>query len=164
MRPIQTLYRGRRFRSRLEARWAVFFDALNIKWVYQPEGHRLATGETYQPDFFLPGVCGKGIYVEVKPDRVINHKARQFASEAGASVLMACEAPGPMAYDLLCKDGVFSACFDSRPGLGDGLDWNPGYVNADKSIDECHLAHGVLAAIVRARSKKFDQDDRSGGL
>ena len=34
MKPIETEYKGYRFRSRLEARWAVFFDALNIKWEY----------------------------------------------------------------------------------------------------------------------------------
>ncbi len=38
MRPIETKYKGCRFRSRLEARWAVFFDALGIKWRYEPEG------------------------------------------------------------------------------------------------------------------------------
>lgn len=38
MRPIETKYKGCRFRSRLEARWAVFFDALEIKWWYEPEG------------------------------------------------------------------------------------------------------------------------------
>ena len=29
---IETKYKGFRFRSRLEARWAVFFDALGIEW------------------------------------------------------------------------------------------------------------------------------------
>jgi hypothetical protein len=29
---IPTRYKGYHFRSRLEARWAVFFDALGIKW------------------------------------------------------------------------------------------------------------------------------------
>ncbi len=38
MKPIETKYKGCRFRSRLEARWAVFFDALGIKWRYEPEG------------------------------------------------------------------------------------------------------------------------------
>jgi hypothetical protein len=38
MRPIETKYKGCRFRSRLEARWAVFFDALGIRWWYEPEG------------------------------------------------------------------------------------------------------------------------------
>ncbi len=35
---IETLYKGYRFRSRLEARWAVFFDALGLKWEYEKEG------------------------------------------------------------------------------------------------------------------------------
>lgn len=38
IKAIQTRYKGYNFRSRLEARWAVFFDALGIKWEYEPEG------------------------------------------------------------------------------------------------------------------------------
>lgn len=45
-----TVYSGCRFRSRLEARWAVFFDAVGILWVYLPEE---STPE-YSPDFWLP--------------------------------------------------------------------------------------------------------------
>jgi hypothetical protein len=41
MRPRETYYRGCRFRSRIEARWAVFFDTLGIKWWYEPEGFSL---------------------------------------------------------------------------------------------------------------------------
>ena len=32
MKAIETEYNGYRFRSRLEARWAVFFDALGIEY------------------------------------------------------------------------------------------------------------------------------------
>lgn len=32
IKPIKTQYKGYRFRSRLEARWAVFFDACGVKW------------------------------------------------------------------------------------------------------------------------------------
>ena len=32
IKPIETVYNGYRFRSRLEARWAVFFDALGITY------------------------------------------------------------------------------------------------------------------------------------
>ena len=39
IKPIETVYKGDRFRSRLEARWAVFFDAARIKWEYEPEGY-----------------------------------------------------------------------------------------------------------------------------
>lgn len=64
MKAIETAYKGYRFRSRLEARWAIFFDALGIKWEYEPEGYDLGDAGYYLPDFFLPA-CGA--YVEVKP-------------------------------------------------------------------------------------------------
>jgi hypothetical protein len=54
MKPIQTSYKGCKFRSRLEARWAVFFDSLGIIWEYEKEGFVLSTGDTYLPDFWLP--------------------------------------------------------------------------------------------------------------
>lgn len=54
IKPIETSYKGYRFRSRLEARWAVFFDALGIKYEYEPEGFQLSDGTLYLPDFWLP--------------------------------------------------------------------------------------------------------------
>lgn len=51
IKPIQTHYKGYHFRSRLEARWAVFFDALGLKWEYEPEGFDLGEGDFYLPDF-----------------------------------------------------------------------------------------------------------------
>lgn len=38
IKPIETVYNGYRFRSRLEARWAVFFRAVGIEYQYEPEG------------------------------------------------------------------------------------------------------------------------------
>lgn len=63
--PIPTFYRGQKFRSRLEARFAVFFDCLRCEWTYEPEGFSLPSGG-YLPDFFLPHV-GSGVWLEVKP-------------------------------------------------------------------------------------------------
>lgn len=54
IKPIETVYNGYRFRSRLEARWAVFFDAAGIKYEYEPEGFELEDGTRYLPDFYLP--------------------------------------------------------------------------------------------------------------
>ena len=51
IKPIETYYNGYRFRSRLEARWAVFFDALGVKYEYEPEGFKLPSGRMYLPDF-----------------------------------------------------------------------------------------------------------------
>ena len=69
LRPIQTYYKGYKFRSRLEARWAVFFDACGVKWEYEPEGFDLGNGLFYLPDFLLHGVHGRvegDLWVEVK--------------------------------------------------------------------------------------------------
>ena len=60
---IQTEYKGYKFRSRLEARWAIFFDTLGIEWIYEPEGFRLSDGSLYLPDFYLPE---SNTWVEVK--------------------------------------------------------------------------------------------------
>lgn len=70
IKPIETIYKGYRFRSRLEARWAVFFDACgNVEWEYEPEGFVLPGGLTYLPDFLIHNHAGRGgekLWVEVK--------------------------------------------------------------------------------------------------
>ena len=66
IKPIETVYNGYRFRSRLEARWAVFFDAAGIKYQYEPQGFVAEDGTKYLPDFYLPDF---DIYCEVKPTR-----------------------------------------------------------------------------------------------
>ena len=71
IKPIETRYKGYRFRSRLEARWAVFFDACGYQWEYEPEGFRLPCGTHYLPDFKIFGEDDNGDYnvfwIEVKP-------------------------------------------------------------------------------------------------
>src|SRR5215831_3951696 len=62
---IETRYGGYRMRSRLEARWAVFFDECGLKWHYEVEGFRIDTDEglyNYLPDFWLEA----GQWAEVK--------------------------------------------------------------------------------------------------
>lgn len=71
--PILTAWRGYRFRSRLEAKWAVFFEALELGWEYEPEGFELSDGSRYLPDFKVryPGSRTDEIHFnwfEVKPD------------------------------------------------------------------------------------------------
>lgn len=64
VRAIETSYRGYRFRSRLEARWAVFFDSLRLVWEYEPQGYEFDSGDRYLPDFWLPTM---NLWVEIKP-------------------------------------------------------------------------------------------------
>ena len=56
IKPIETVYSGYKFRSRLEARWAVFFDACGVNWEYEPEGFDLGDGLWYLPDLLLHDV------------------------------------------------------------------------------------------------------------
>lgn len=67
MKAIETIYKGIKFRSKLEATWAVFFDRLGIKYKYEPETFQL-DGVYYLPDFLLPNLFNIPVYVEVKPD------------------------------------------------------------------------------------------------
>ena len=82
LRAITTRYSGYAFRSRLEARWAVFFDHLKIRWEYEAEGFELGNGLRYLPDFWLPDW---DLWVEVKsgpPDAVTLEKARSLAEQS----------------------------------------------------------------------------------
>lgn len=57
---IPTTYRGTRFRSRLEARWAAFFDLIEWDWVYEP-----FDADGWIPDFLIQGKAH--FLVEVGP-------------------------------------------------------------------------------------------------
>lgn len=73
IKAIETEYKGIKFKSKLEAHWAVFFDECGIVWEYEPEGFELDDGVRYLPDFLLHNVVTdiyhpepEDIYVEVK--------------------------------------------------------------------------------------------------
>ena len=69
IKAIETYYKGYRFRSRLEARWAVFFDAAGVEYEYEPEGFALPSGKRYLPDFLIHNCTERGpkdLWVEVK--------------------------------------------------------------------------------------------------
>lgn len=60
---IPTEYRGRRYRSRLEARWAAFFDLLGWHHEYEP-----CDLGSWSPDFALWGKQpNRPVLVEIKP-------------------------------------------------------------------------------------------------
>lgn len=64
LKPIPTLYRGVHYRSRLEARWGVFFTEMKIAFQYEPKSFRMDNDTYYLPDFFLTRVKR---FCEVKP-------------------------------------------------------------------------------------------------
>ena len=63
LKPIETIYNGYRFRSRLEARWAMCFDMVGVKYEYEPEGFVLDDNKNYLPDFYLRDF---DTYIEIK--------------------------------------------------------------------------------------------------
>lgn len=88
IKAIETEYNGYRFRSRLEARWAVFFDNAGIKYEYEPEGFELEDGTMYLPDFYLPDLK---VYAEVKGDPEtgedeIENKAVRFVGNGESNI------------------------------------------------------------------------------
>jgi len=97
IKPIQTHYKGYHFRSRLEARWAVFFDAIGWPWEYEPEGFDLGEGDFYLPDFRL--ICADGdLWVEIKakaPNAEEKRKAEKLAEQSGAAVVFGIGPPDP---------------------------------------------------------------------
>ena len=93
IKPIETVYQGYRFRSRLEARWAVFFDTAGIRWEYEKEGFELGDGARYLPDFYLSDYqC----WIEIKgqePSETERHKAGLLAAQTGNPVDIFCGDP-----------------------------------------------------------------------
>lgn len=87
IKAIETVYKGYRFRSRAEARWAVFFDNAGIKWMYEPEGFKLSDGTMYLPDFYLPEM---DCFFEVKGvmTAIDEHKIDQFIHDAQKAVVV----------------------------------------------------------------------------
>lgn len=66
---IETRYNGVNFRSRLEARWAAFFDMLEWKWSYEPFDLN-----GWIPDFFIE----QTLLIEVKPIVFQTNPSDQF--------------------------------------------------------------------------------------
>lgn len=129
LKPIETQYNGFRFRSRLEARWAVFFDALGIKYLYEPEGFDLGDELWYLPDFYLPEVDG-GLWVEVKGvmDKLSEKKIEKFRDlltpDRGDCCLFVV---GNIPPKFINKEDHLYWLMDSQIGsYGSGGDWPMG--------------------------------------
>lgn len=95
MKALSTLYRGTRFRSRLEADWAATMDARGLLWDYEPEGYVLDDGTCHSPDFWLPTARA---WLEVKGSHMqritkVHDFAAQLWRESGATSTYDLEAP-----------------------------------------------------------------------
>lgn len=114
--PKTTVYKGIPFKSKLEARWAVFFDTIGVKWKYEPKQFNLGyypgnlqerdavqrgyyryqqrprygfdNELLYTPDFALQDL---GMFVEVKPNALTKTeeiKITRLVRKTGRDVLI----------------------------------------------------------------------------
>lgn len=79
MEGIPTKYNNIMFRSRLEAKWAAFFDLCGWQWEYEPVDFN-----GWIPDFALYGKIDL-VYVEVKPVIVMPEDVCEKISRSGCA-------------------------------------------------------------------------------
>lgn len=160
IKAIETSYKGYRFRSRLEARWAVFFDHLGLQWEYEPEGFELNGGVRYLPDFWLPELK---TWVEVKPvqpSREERIKGLQLAVARSEFVSFAVGTPSTVCLNAY---GPFAGRRDVRD-VYDGEDCYGGWImlagpSVDKDGDPCDPRFWnakCQKAVHAARSARFE--------
>jgi len=116
IKAIETPYKGYRFRSRLEARWAVFLDAAQIKWEYEKEGYELPAG-WYLPDFWIPAKSTQyenaGYWLEVKgtcPTKEEQYKCIELADTTGHTTLLV--------WGDICAEGLQSFTYSAGYPVG----------------------------------------------
>ena len=135
LKPIETYYNGYRFRSRLEARWAVFFDAAGIEYQYEPEGYNLGNGMCYLPDFYI---TDWDIFVEIKPasEYGYHEKADKLAQLSGKIVILCAGEP-------YC-DGEEICAYKSAVFYPDGETWFTGPDDLPLVFEDCRRCDGFV--------------------
>ena len=117
----ETRYKGYRFRSRLEARWAVFFDHLNVRWDYEFEGFQLKDNNSYLPDFLLrDDGTFPDIWVEVKPNKPMTANKSKHYYQVATQLIETANHTGflvVMGDPLEAKAFLFGS-FDGEKKLG----------------------------------------------
>lgn len=157
--PIETCYRGYRFRSRLEARWAVVFDTLGWHWEYEPEGFDLPAGK-YLPDFLVYSKGGKGWW-EIKPARavrptrpVLDPRWVDLVRVTGCDLVVAFGLPDPVgpAWDMWALERQAEGIRLTLSGFGTGRGWlveRARPTGPDPGVDPALLASSRAAALAR---------------
>jgi hypothetical protein len=105
---IPTEYRGRTYRSRLEARWAAFFDRLGLAHEYEP----FDLG-AWSPDFLLTDI---NTLVEVKP-------LTEFDADVWAKAVAACRERGLLQGDNQINGLLLTLVAPRRVGRAQKIGW-----------------------------------------
>ena len=116
MKSIETEFDGRLFRSRIEARWAVFFHEAGIRYLYEHEGYVLPDGKRYLPDFYLPDM---NLFAEIKPfapTKLEEHKLSGLVESTGIRGTFLSNIPEPFATTLPEGEEYLSPIFEMYEG------------------------------------------------
>ncbi len=152
MKPINTQYKGYLFRSRLEARWAVFFDALGIEWEYEPEGYELQDGTRYLPDFLLKTrePCWIEIKGQIRSSEDIT-KLQNLCEQTQMRGFLICRTPGDEVVHMMHPT---EESLRWRLSLLASLKGFVCYVAPRKTKEEA-----ICNAVTAARSARFEFAD-----
>lgn len=147
IKPIETNYKGIKFRSKLEAQWAVFFDECDIEWEYEPQGYKLNNGQWYLPDFLLHGINYQNhyidLYVEVKGVLNETDKNKVLSFSESAPILLVGSFPYTSTYSKIIEDieskSNDSLFFNSKTVDGFNYSCILGMIENDSGFSECGL-------------------------
>jgi hypothetical protein len=122
MKSLPTKYKGYNFRSRTEARWAVFFDAMRITYLYEHEDVVLPSGRRYLPDFYLPNFAG-GKYCEVKGKFTKEDLLTCFelAALGGKGIILLEGVPDFKTYYTISYHEPARSIFEGEPDIYEGI-------------------------------------------
>jgi hypothetical protein len=162
IKAIATHWNGYAFRSRLEARWAVFFQAAGMPYEYEKEGFELGRAGRYLPDFYLPMT---ETWIEVKPTDPNEHErecARILACDRDDYVDIVVGVPD-VSYALERAGGQVLHCFpgSTPPGRQEWFSlqhmffWWIESVQAEKPWRDRALHY----AAQQARSARFEHGE-----
>lgn len=133
IKAIETVYNGYRFRSRLEARWAVFFDALGVKYEYEKEGFDL-DGVWYLPDFWLPR---ERCWIEIKGEDPTRNERNKLYRLSAESKQPACILFGSPGFELFAEPNWYSPTYGFEVYAGEGWDtWKSAFFSGCMALWE----------------------------
>lgn len=161
IKAIETEYNGYRFRSRLEARWAVFFDTLGVEYQYEVEGFDLHYCGWYLPDFYLPSYQ---TYIEIKPfpEKHEHGRPEIFDHEATQKVLELSWATGKWVILAFGEPLVHRACwFDGKDKV---LEFPDAAIGFSKELYPTFWEGQVIDIEEGEKSKPFEYDHREAGI
>ena len=172
IKAIETEYNGYKFRSRLEARWAVFFDALGVEYVYEPEGYEFEDGTKYLPDFKIY-VRHRSytdewepVYVEVKGvmSNADMHKIEKLSEHVPVLILGNLPKDNDEYLDMFFDKEIYGFHSyrymddDEYPALFaiyEGEPWITGV-----NHDEWDLGESMDKALTKARQARFEHGEK----